>query len=240
MKKNSVGAACGAVLVALVGGLATPTASHAVIYGGVFDPDNGTYAWSGTHKFDVSDACLTGSGFRLVNEYGSDCSVRLIGGTLTVKRYGSITPYDYEETLNFGSEPAYGGFDYPIWGINVVNNELFGVDSYAFGGFRFDNQDKLGGDWFVSWNTGLDDCERFGCEARFASVLSSVSPLSEPVNPSYVSLSNAGATGLPGRTDRPVTFVNLSTPAAVPEPTTVTLVLAALGAGWMTRRRKKR
>jgi len=265
--KNSIGAACATVLVALAGGLATPTASHAAVYGGVFDPENTFYQWSGTHRFVVDDACLNTNGWKAVNYEGTCGSVSLTGGSLKVKNKTVSAPYGYEETILFGANPPWPveGPGYPIFGINVVNNELVGVDSTEFGAFRFIGPafapnpfngsefasdplaavivlpNPLSGDWFLRWDTGLTDCQRYeiGCPLG-AIAESAVSPAAAnpPMGAVFLrNFVNGGFNGNVPPMSLPPTFERLDAPMAIPEPATVTLVLAALGAGWLARRR---
>jgi PEP-CTERM motif len=255
MKKTSVGAACGAVLVALTGGLMTPTATHAAVYGGVFDPSNTFYQWSGTHRFEVSDACLQGAdGWRLVNAYEGGCgTARLTDGSLTVvnKRGTYDLSDDVSRTLQFSDfefiPTSTDPFGPDVWGVYVVGGEAVGFDTREIGGFEFvDDPYTHGGTWYLTWTTGLAPngyCFYFGCGARPESAgMPMANGRSTGVG--SVSLTNfVGNTingNVPPRTLIAPTFVRLDPTNAVPEPTTVTLVLAALGAGWLTRRRNRR
>ena len=259
MMKSTLGAACATVLVALAGNLATPTASHAVVYGGIFDPRNENYRWFGTHVFDVSAACLDSDGWRQANSYDSaGCSARLIGGDLTVVNRQPPAGPEVSRTIKFSSFPFIPTSDDPsssprIWGVNVFGGELVGVDSFNIGNFTFGLLDVATHDglWLLRWSSGrgdrcllYDDCEEIGSSsAGFNSPLASPP---DPGNPS-VSLTNLCCGSEPGvnplvpRTSTTITFQRQSTDTnAVPEPTTVTLVLAALGATWLTRRRRLR
>jgi hypothetical protein len=246
MKTNSIGAACATVLVALVGGLATPTASFAAVYGGVFDPENGNYKWGGNHVFTVDDACLVGDGWKQVNSNtGYGCgNAQLVGGDLTVvNKLGTLSPLDdVSKTLQFASFPFIPTSTNPlnaqVWGVNIVGGELVGIDTFQIGDFTFADPGTTHlGDWQLRWTSGNGGfCALYECEGR-SSAGSLGSPISSPMGGAVpdVFLTNSllGGGELPqGAT---VTFQRQN----VPEPTTVTLVLAALGAGWLTRRRKR-
>lgn len=258
MIKSSMGAACATVLVALAGGLATPTASHAAIYGGVFDPSNNFYQWSGNHVFTVADACLTGTGWRSVNNLAYGCgSAGLVSGDLTVVNKLN-TPNlldDVSRTLQFGNilGSAISGNNplQPfVWGIYVENGELRGIDTLETSFFQFAAVDGLthGGNWSLQWTSGRATsgyCTLFP-NASFCPVVVGRPDLAEgsaalnalPPDPAASVLlrnfiTGAGANENLPRSSDSVTFQR------IPEPTTVTLVLAALGAGWLARRRRR-
>ena len=272
MMKSSIGAACATVLVALAGGLATPDASHAAIYGGIFDPSNEFYQWSGTHRFVVSDACLQGgNGWRAANTYASDCTAQLTGGSVTVVNKNGTDLYtgdDESRTLDFyslGFTPTSTnpyGYGPEVWGLYVEGGEVVGFDTLTFV-FRFSGDDESthGGDWHLSWNSdnipegtvycnlfpGSENCPGEGGEdgrpslSALSGGLGSADSQSNSVG--FVRLVNLNELGaqngnLIERSDR-LEFPRLDPTRPVPEPTTVTLVLAALGAGWLARRRKR-
>jgi hypothetical protein len=246
MMKSPIGAACATVLVALVGGLATPTASHAAVYGGVFDPENDSYKWFGNHIFEVDDACLIGDGWKKVNAEpgygdGSYCgSARLSGGDLTVvNKFGTLANpgVPVSKTLQF----ADFGFipnTIDVWGVNIVGGELVGIDTFEIGDFTFADPGTTHlGDWQLRWTSGNGDfCVLYGC-AR-PGMGSFGSPIANPmggVSPDVFLTNSLLGTNQQLPQGATVTFQRLN----VPEPTSVTLVLAALGAGWLTRRRKR-
>ena len=273
MMKSSIGAACATVLVALAGGLATPDASHAAIYGGIFDPSNEFYKWSGTHRFEVSDACLLGApGWRPANTYASDCTAQLTGGTVTVVNKNGPEDYtldDVSRTLDFvslGFAPTStnpGGNGPEVWGLYVDGGEVVGFDTLTFV-FRFSGDDESthGGDWHLSWNSdnipdgtvycnlfpGSENCPEEGGGEDGRPSLSALSGGLRSANShsnsvGFVRLVNFDDFGdqngnLIEKTDI-LEFLRLDPTRPVPEPTTVTLVLAALGAGWLARRRKR-
>lgn len=255
MFKSSTGAACAAMLVALAGGLTTPTASHAAVYVGVYDPANAFYQWSGNHVFTVDDACLVGDGWKEVNSNsGYGCgNARLIGGDLTVvNRRGTETDLtdDVSKTLQFSTfgfiPTGIDPFSTLVWGVNIVGGELVGVDTRQIGDFTFaDPGDTHLGRWTLQWSSGRGAfCDLYFCGERPGS--GSATSLGGPVaanmaaNDATVTLRNF-APNFPGNGFNP----NLPGPSTevtflrVPEPGTAALVLAALGAVGLTRRRKR-
>lgn len=251
MLKTSMGAACATVLVALAGGLVTPTASHAAIYGGVFDPENANYKWFGNHVFNVSDACLVGDGWKRVNAigYGGCGSASLSGGDLTVvNKLGTLSLLDdVSKTLQFGSFPAFIPNTSNVWGVNIVGGELVGVDTFEIGDFTFANPGTTHlGAWTLQWSSGLGGfCSLYFCPpaGRPGTETASDAPGGTNAAPNSATVSLRNYTGGPGAppvlnpnvplTSDEVTFQR------IPEPGTAALVLAALGAaGVLTRRRK--
>lgn len=257
MMKNSIGAACATVLVALAGGLATPTASHAVVYGGIFDPEDDNYKWFGKHVFAVDDACLVGDGWKKVNTaYGYDgCGpASLVGGDLTVVNKGGNTnpDDDVSKTLQFADFAFIPSRS--VWGVNIVGGQLVGVDTFSIGDFLFDSPGEThAGTWRLEWSSGRGsrNCLYFGigCPPPPPAAVPNgagllglfgapvASSMSSP-DTSTVTLRNFLPDGLNQVLNNlgPSTVVSFQ---PIPEPTTVTLVLAALGAGWLTRRRKR-
>ena len=243
MLKNPIGAACASVLVSLMGGLATPTASHAAVYGGVYDPVNANYRWFGNHVFTVDDACLSVDGWKRVNTgYGGCGSASLAGGDLTVinKLGTSDLLDDVSKTLQFLDFPGFIPNRNRVWGVNIFGGQLVGVDTDSIGDFEFADPGTTHlGLWQLRWTSGNGEyCSLYDCGGR-SSVGTRGSPIAAPRGPGRpdVILTNSIAgtnAALPQRT----TIFSLQR-LDVPEPTSVTLVLAALGAGWLTRRRNR-
>ena len=243
MLKNPIGAACASLLVALMGGLATPTASHAAVYGGVYDPENPNYRWFGNHVFTVDDACLIGDGWKPVNnEYGDCGSASLTGGDLTViNKLGTPSLLDdVSKTLQFGGFEGFIPNTNEVWGINIFGGQLVGVDTYSIGNFTFADPGATHlGLWRLRWTSGNGEyCSLYDCGGR-SSVGTRGSPIAAlrgPGRPDVILTNSIAGTdeALPqGTTNFSLQRLD------VPEPTSVTLVLAALGAGWLTRRRNR-
>lgn len=240
--KSSIGVACATVLVALAGGLVTPTASHAAVYAGVFDPENANYKWFGNHVFSVDDACLVGDGWKEVNSNtGYGCgSARLVGGDLTVvNKFGTPSLLDdVSRTLqftNFGFIPtSINPLNTPIWGVNIVGGELAGIDTLEIGDFTFLPTTTTlthGGNWKLRWSSGQGlRCTLYD--------LSSCSLPAPPITGPRVFLTNTldGDPNAVLESTGPALLVSFQ---RIPEPGTAALVLAAMGAGWLARRRKR-
>ena len=246
MQKNSISAACAVVLVALAGGLAAPTASHAAVYGGVFDPENAFYKWFGNHVFSVDDACLVGDGWKQVNSNtGYGCgNARLVGGDLTVvNKFGTPSLLDdVGRTIqfsNFGFIPtSVNPLNTPIWGVNIVGGEMVGMDTEEIGAFTFAPADSgtHGGTWYLRWSSGqgdfctlYDNCF-FETAANATNMANATGAAVFLTNPS----DSGPNTNLQGT--GPATVVSFQ---RIAEPGTTALVLAAMGAGWLVRRRKR-
>lgn len=246
MKKISFGAACGTVLLSLAGGLFTPTATHAAaIYTGTFDPRGDVYGFAGTYKFAVDPNCLLTNGVKQVNVAGTgDCGdVVLIGGTLRLRKYAapgtdenaatvldqtfdfSTAQQDWDPGLVWGPEPGnVGGMKNYISEINVVGNQLYGVDTPAlFGTFGlFDN--TYWGLEFFSGAPGRDRGVKLlvNCDSPFTPTRAvCAGPGTDPNSPFIVPVSTN------------VTF------SLVPEPGSLALVTAALFAAGIGSRRSR-
>ena len=257
MLKNSIGAACATALTALAGGLALPTVSHAAIYGGVFDPSNNFYQGSGNHVFSVADACLTGpTGWRSVNNLAFGCgSAGLVSGDLTVVNKLNTPSLldDVSRTLQFsnilGSAINSTNPLQPfVWGIYVENGEVRWIDTLQTGFFQFAAVDAPthAGNWSLEWTSGRATssyCALFPsasiCVVGRSEVGGASASLTAlPPDPAASVLlrnfvTGAGANANLPRSSDSVTFQR------IPEPTTAALVLAALGAGWLARRRRR-
>lgn len=258
MQKHSIGAACAAVLVALTGGLVTPTASHAAVYGGVFDPENANYKWFGNHVFNVDDSCLVGDGWKQVNSNtGYGCgNARLVGGDLTVvNKLGTPSVLDdVSKTLqfaDFGFIPtSINPLNAQVWGVNIVGGELVGIDTFEIGNFTFANPGSThSGQWTLEWSSG----QGLRCVLYENCLPPPINGVGSAFSQGLTApIAGNTASGMPSVTLRnrdddvlnatlaalgPATTVSFR---RIPEPTTVTLVLAALGAGWLTRRRSRR
>lgn len=244
MNKSSVGTACATVLIALAGGLATPTASHAAVYGGVFDPENLNYKWFGNHIFVVDDACLIGDGWKRVNTdigYGGCGSASLSGGDLTVINKQPPAGPAVSKTLlfaDFGFIPNTSG----VWGVNIVGGQLVGVDTFEIGNFVFADPGATHlGNWQLRWTSGNGAfCILYNsCIGQPQGVASLDAPLFDPrdgARPDVFLTNSIAATNsnLPQGTTR-FSLQRLD----VPEPATVPLVIAALGALALARRRRR-
>jgi hypothetical protein len=241
MLKRSIVAACATAVLALAAGLVTPMAAQAAVYGGVFDPENANYKWFGNHLFHVDDSCLSSDGWKQVNAVGGCGEAWLAGGDLTVI---NKNPVEVSRTIQFSNFPfiptSTDPIDAPVWGLLVVGGELVGIDTFEIGAFTFAVADAAthGGDWYLRWSSGQGDfCDLYGCDRPDPNW--NGGPAVPSADPPTVFLTNLNAsvpnTQLPPSTTQ-VTFFR------VPEPMSLSLVLAALGASWgaswIARRRR--
>jgi hypothetical protein len=241
MNLRTLAAAC-QILV----GVAATTTVHAAIYTGTFDPNDGTYEWSGTHVFDVSDACLSGTGWMAANDGYSGCTVTLTGGSLTLARVAESSPAG-PFALNFLDFPSALGNPYDIWGVYVQDGELKGVDSWLIGGFNFTPAQQAalgfaGRDFYLRWESGkaaADDPNVLALAGPGYGITYNFS--SDPVY-LYQTSSVCGpgectpAEVTPGVSATDVVFTRL----AVPEPASFGLAgIALLGAICAGRRRRR-
>ncbi|HEX8010768.1 MAG TPA: PEP-CTERM sorting domain-containing protein [Casimicrobiaceae bacterium] len=116
---------------------------------------------------------------------------------------------------------------WPILGVYVANGALAGVDTGYMGPETGTGAYSSNSFWlqFVS-----GQCDGFGCP-----------PPGDGIDPAYISMDDITNLSNPGT----VTFGPACTDptncrvAVVPEPGTLGLILGALGAGWLARRRRK-
>ncbi len=217
------------------------TAAHGAVYPAHFDPPgNGTFipGFTGDAVFDIPDSCL-GEGWKPTS--GS-------GGCGTSSMVSAIT-YLYSTSL---SEPRTPGTEldqfilgsFPVLGVLAVGGQIAGVDTDPMGsvpGGAFYSGNSF---WlqFVSGFCPGSVCVPipFGGET----FLTSVTGDKAPGDPAFIFVDEvnllhrsapANVIFGPACPD-PTNCVVV--PSAVPEPGILGLILAALGGGWLARRRK--
>lgn len=249
MMKSAIGAACATVLVALTGGLFTPTATHAAaVYTGTFDPQDANYQWEGTHRFAVSEACLLSDGWRSANA-GYGCDAQLLGGSLSLRR--KTGPDQGFKTLTFGEFPTSN-----VWGVFIRDGQLAGVDTYLTGPLRFTAAEEAvlfdapifeGGGLSLRWESGKAPLSEVPTNlfANFnQGVVGNKSYVQSLVDPVYLyrSLGNSDnyREVTPGQSAQNVTFRPAGAPGlTVPEPGSLALVGVALAAAAALFRRRR-
>ncbi len=189
-------------------------------WGGAFDPAGGgaVTGFNGTDLINIAGSdCLPGGSlpdsvnFFYVNGFGdNNCDATLLNANVTLQSDVGDTAQ-----LFFGPSQA-------IWGIDVgLDGTLLGVDSFLIGpAFPPEGSNSIfDGPWFIQLSA--QDGEPPPCDGNC------IDP--PPNTPSNVVILSDGTTF----TSNPYTFF------AVPEPGSIWLLLGALGAGWLTTRRRK-
>lgn len=146
---------------------------------------------------------------------------------------GSASPASLLDTLNFGAQsPSY------IFGFLVDGaGHLLGLDSALSAGVF---SSPFSRDYFLSFESGCVDAPA-GDPVCDPPIITELAFLFAPTDVIPTAANPAGILsddhGNSSRTTA-LTFVNIT--QAVPEPGTVSLILGALGGGWLARRRKKK
>ena len=211
--------------VALAAVLALP-AVDAAVYRGIFDPVD----FEGEATFDIPDSCISaGPGF-VANDHDA-CTVTWLSATITLKE-PPATP------LTFSYDPAFLPSTTAVEDIFVAGGALAGVNSVPIGPVVIsgDPNPDFNGPWWIEFLFSPPDVE--------LSALA-VAASSGAFGFGIVNLYTGSCT--PTDLDGPL-CVRFSEPVsvadvrgfelvAVPEPATLVLMLAALGAASLLRRR---
>jgi hypothetical protein len=221
-----------ALMGALVA-LGASSAAQATLVVGVFDPDfGGTLSgtnFSGTVQFEISQACLD------LNQNLFVYAASTCGGG------GSQEKFDFAH-VNFSSSLGNSSVDFMtgqllVLGMYVQNHHVIGVQTT----FSFPElaTGVLGGDRFqiIFGRTNLTP----------AQAVQEFGPPTGPDNDndlddfSFTDFQTTSLVLVSGPSCTRTTCPDTSNPAAtsyVPEPGSLSLVLAAVGAGWLVRRKK--
>ena len=249
MLKPPFATAAAAILITLAGGPMGLGEAHArAIYTGTFDPRGPVYGFDGTHRFEVDEACLEEDGWKVVNNdisvydfytanttnYTKCGTAALTGGTLTVRKYASPgsdldAPITGSATFTFPYSQAEPN-TLDIWAVYVEGGELKGVDTFVVGSFgAFDTRS-----WYLQWASGFAP---FSFGDNDLDITFGVDPVFLLSSPCAV-ISDSCFTP-PSLVDVPPAIPTFTRqPNPVPEPWTLPLVGAALGALAWTRRRR--
>ena len=215
------------------------TAAQAGLVRGSLDPDAivGVPAYNGFADFQVADNCLLGDGWKPTGTGSGDCGAVFMQSA-TVFLYPDGTPTGSPSgQANFGaSTPAQ------VSGILTQGGTVLGIDSDILG--PVSGTGAFGNDIFwLEFVTGCNSDPT--CNGLFGpSLLTSLAdfqPL-DVIGPDP--LANLYAASCDGDCG-PMSDPSRTTPGglvftAIPEPGTMSLLLGALGLGWLERRRGKK
>jgi len=203
------------------------TAQASVFYDSNFDPPLPAFGFAGTARFQLADNCFTSSGFQYVNTSSSSCTVSMISATVNLFTPSSGPPTS-TATLDFA--PVLPN-SIDIWGIDLdANLHLVGVDSFIIGPVTT-TVPPFTGNWWLQYDDGQGHTPPGGPVLEFGALSA----------PDPVNLYHDCDDLPPGRPCLAGTAPNVtfSLVQGVPEPGTLSLLLGALGGGWLARRRKK-
>lgn len=209
------------------------TGAHAAFYPGHVDPGgNGDDipGFTADVVFDIPDSCIhfEGSGWEATNQNpgvsGSGCGdASVVSGTV----YLYSTAPGATPTGPILDSFALGPLDpWPVLGVYSINGALEGVDTDPMGPYT--TAGVYSSDQF--WLQFVSGFCQFGC--------------TEPgggSDPAYLSVDLVDNIGPAGRVifGPPCDSATNCVVPSVPEPGTLSLLLGALGGGWLARRRKR-
>lgn len=226
------------------------TAAHGVFYPARFDPGGNGFdipGFNGNAVFDIDPGCVPGGSFTgwqktnaNINAGTGSCgAASLLSATVflySTDTDGPRSPEDVEDSFTIGG---------PVIGVYVNNGALAGVDTNPLG-------PVFGSDAYIE--------DRFWLQFVSGECLTGctlVPPMQEPPGGGSEILTSAKVPGDPAHifvneldnpsVGAPVIFgapcldpTNcVVVPSSVPEPGILGLILAALGGGWLARRRKR-
>jgi len=199
----------GALAAVAVALLGSP--AQGKLWTATYDPD----AYVGTGTFDVSDACLANDGPHQQGDFAL-CTIRILGNIST------MPAVDFISILNdpFGI-PLCNSCEY-----EVLGGKFAGVNTGIIGSVNLNDIDDYWFEFISSYDFGNN-------ENIPPSVSNTVNLYKNNCGPNSDDFLVCGdpAFAAPG----PNGFVTF---AVVPEPGSLALIVGALGAGWIVRRRK--
>lgn len=218
-------------LAASVGAIGT--VARATQWSSNFDPTSVV----GYDTFNLSANCTSGdnTGFFYVNGWSGSpkttltgCSVQLLSATATLNN-GSAS-----DTIQY-SDPYLLLFPAAVWGIDLNDGALTGVDSFPIGPV-YTGQTGFRGFWWIQFADGTSENPPTGFGFGFDGPLMNTVSLCEQPEP-YPYPQNCSNVGNPYVGSVVGDFYE-GPAKTVPEPGSLGLLLGALGAGWWVRRRK--
>jgi hypothetical protein len=221
--------AVGMLLVAGVAWIATVGSAHAAVYRGTWDPPYGAIfpdlGWRGSADFEIDDDCLLLSGLVANANACSGGTMRVLQATLVFYDIAdaAMTPL---ETFSFGADSVV------VNGMVVGAGEVTGVNTGYFAPVR--PGDGVGpGSQLIAGGGAYEFHLLF--DGSVAELVYS-SPVGLSPNCAFSRRPRAGQDCGLAESSPVVTYRRAD--LSVPEPGTLALGLAALGAGWMVRRRR--
>ena len=213
--RNLLRTLTGAALALVLGSISVP--ATAAVYDVGYDPPD----FFGTARFDVADSCLTTGGFH--SNDGVSCTVIWLSANVTFRE---AFPGTRTTSFNYGDllpDP------FVVSNVFVAGGELRGVNSGVIGPeiVSGDPVAIFNGPWWIQFTFSLPST--FAADASGAFGLGTVSLFTGTCRGGECSRNPT-----PSET-ADVTFIRRST---VPEPGTLSLLLAALGCGWIGKRRR--
>ena len=214
--RKLLGTLTGAALALVLGSISVP--GTAATYDSGFDPS----AFSGTARFNVADACLLADGFH--NNAGA-CTITWLSANVTFREAppgNRTTSFNYSNVLPDSNA---------VSNIFVAGGELAGVNSAAIGPriISGDPVPGFNGPWWIQYNFTNNQ------------INAPVPDGSGLFGLGTVSLFGGFCDGPCFRDPKPRETANVTffhRVSAVPEPGTLSLLLAALGFWWIGKRRK--
>ena len=211
----------GAAVAAALGVLGTP--ASAAPYRGSFDPTD----FAGEYEINVSAACLLSDGWHANTGI---CTAQLINAYADVTS-DDVTP-NFDGRLIF-APPVVGAPT--LQGIFVYGGQITSFDTDLI--HHQAGSDPTADDWWIQFVSG-HECYGGPCGPiiTFAPEVQPEGSLFDPrFNGVYLYLNTTGS---------PIDRASYIGPAvdiggAIPEPGTLSLLLGALGGGWLARRRRK-
>jgi hypothetical protein len=211
------------------------TAAYGSFYPGHVDPGgNGSDipGFNGNLIFSIDPNCVTGTGFHATNAGSSNGCGNASVYSADISLYSTLTsdpphPGTVLDSFQLGTLPDGPSPEFDIFGVQTLNGHVTGVETAEMGPVT---------------TTGFYASDQFW-------LLLTINPIGDTTggDPAYLAvntmqnLSGAGTEvfGPACKTDANGAPINCVV-GTVPEPGTLSLILGALGGGWLARRRKQK